>query len=118
MVTNEIQFFDPKDFSKGIIYKLRLPGVAAIGISKAPGSYLSAFVPEAKVDPFIILTLLIIKNMVFYANKMNLKQLWLLCYMQYILILFHIFCKSKGNSGFIFSILIFDFICKFQDNNL
>lgn len=64
MVTNEIQFFDPKDFSKGIIYKLRLPGVAAIGISKAPGSYLAAFVPEAKVDPFIILTLLIIKNLV------------------------------------------------------
>lgn len=80
MVTNEIQFFDPKDFSKGIIYKLRLPGVAAIGISKAPGSYLAAFVPEAKVDPFIILTLLIVKIW-FYANKVNLKQLWLLCHM-------------------------------------
>jgi translation initiation factor 2A len=52
MVTNEIHFFDPKDFSKGIIHKLRLSGVAAIGISKAPGSYLAAFVPEAKVGIF------------------------------------------------------------------
>ncbi|KAJ4790486.1 Eukaryotic translation initiation factor eIF2A family protein [Rhynchospora pubera] len=51
MVTNEIHFFDPKDFSKGIIYKLRVPGVASIGISKAPGSYLAAFVPEAKGMP-------------------------------------------------------------------
>ncbi|WOL14327.1 eukaryotic translation initiation factor 2A [Canna indica] len=51
MATNEIQFFDSKDFSKGIIYRLRLPGVAAIELSKAPGSYIGAFVPESKGVP-------------------------------------------------------------------
>lgn len=49
LATNEIQFFDPSDFSKGIIYRLRIPGVAAIELSKAPGSHVAAFVPEAKV---------------------------------------------------------------------
>lgn len=49
MATNEIQFFDSKDFSKGIIHRLRLPGIAAIELSKAPGPYIAAFVPESKV---------------------------------------------------------------------
>ncbi|XP_074577818.1 uncharacterized protein LOC141834349 [Curcuma longa] len=51
LATNEIQFFDSKDFSKGIIYRLRLPGVAAIELSKAPGSYIAAFLPESKGIP-------------------------------------------------------------------
>ncbi|CAK9161662.1 unnamed protein product [Ilex paraguariensis] len=49
MATNEIQFFDTGDFSKGIIHRLRVPGVAAVELSKTPGSYVAAFVPESKV---------------------------------------------------------------------
>ncbi|OVA00079.1 Translation initiation factor [Macleaya cordata] len=51
MATNEIQFFDTGDFSKGIAYRLRIPGVAAIELSKAPGSHVAAFVPESKGIP-------------------------------------------------------------------
>ncbi|XP_073013198.1 uncharacterized protein [Typha latifolia] len=51
MATNEIQFFNSKDFSKGIIYRLRIPSVAAMELSKSPGSHISAFVPESKGIP-------------------------------------------------------------------
>ncbi|XP_059304991.1 uncharacterized protein LOC132056689 isoform X3 [Lycium ferocissimum] len=51
LATNEIQFFDPKDFSKGFVNRLRVPGVAAFELSKAPGSYVAAFVPESKGMP-------------------------------------------------------------------
>mgnify|MGYP003702851031 CR=1 FL=1 len=49
MMTNEIQFFDPKDFTKGFVYKLRMPGIAAMQLASAPGSHVAGFVPEAKV---------------------------------------------------------------------
>lgn len=49
MATNEMQFFDPRDFSKGIIHRLRVPGVAAIELAKVPGSHVAAYVPESKV---------------------------------------------------------------------
>ena len=53
LATNEIQFFDAADFSKGILHRLRVPGVAAVELSKAPGSHVAAFVPESKVGfPF------------------------------------------------------------------
>ncbi|KAF4362175.1 hypothetical protein F8388_010609 [Cannabis sativa] len=48
--TNEIQFFDAGDFSKGIVRRIRVPGVAAAELSWAPPSYVAAFVPEAKVS--------------------------------------------------------------------
>ncbi|XP_060179232.1 uncharacterized protein LOC132609332 [Lycium barbarum] len=51
LATNEIQFFDPKDFSKEFVNRLRVPGVAAFELSKAPGSYVAAFVPESKGMP-------------------------------------------------------------------
>lgn len=51
MATNEIQFFEGKDFSKGIISRLRVPGVTAIELSKAPGSHVAAFVAESKGGP-------------------------------------------------------------------
>ncbi|KAH0453799.1 hypothetical protein IEQ34_018123 [Dendrobium chrysotoxum] len=51
MVTNEIQFLDGKDFTKGIIYRLRVPGVMAIELSKTPGSHIAAFVAESKGVP-------------------------------------------------------------------
>ncbi|XVF37583.1 hypothetical protein REPUB_Repub20aG0021900 [Reevesia pubescens] len=51
LATNEIQFFDAADFSKGISYRLRIPGVAAIELSKASGSHVAAFVPESKGSP-------------------------------------------------------------------
>lgn len=49
MATNEIQFFDTKDFSKGVIHRLRVPGVVAIELSRTPGTHIAAFVPESKV---------------------------------------------------------------------
>lgn len=49
MATNEIQFFDTMDFPKGILHRLRVPGVAAFEVSKAPGSHVAVFVPESKV---------------------------------------------------------------------
>ncbi|KAK4789969.1 hypothetical protein SAY86_017273 [Trapa natans] len=51
LATNEIQFFDAKDFSKGIINRLRIPGVAVFELSKTPGSHVAAFVPESKGAP-------------------------------------------------------------------
>ncbi|KAG0486880.1 hypothetical protein HPP92_008975 [Vanilla planifolia] len=51
MATNEIQFFDGKDFMKGIVYRLRVTGVTAIGLSKAPGSHVAAFISESKGVP-------------------------------------------------------------------
>lgn len=51
MATNEIQFFDAKDFSKGVIHRLRVPGVAAIELSRTPGTHIAAFVPESKGVP-------------------------------------------------------------------
>lgn len=47
--TNEIQIFDGKDFSKGLINKLRIPGIAAMELSKTAGSHIAAFVAESKV---------------------------------------------------------------------
>ncbi|KAA8527250.1 hypothetical protein F0562_034653 [Nyssa sinensis] len=51
LATNEIQFFDAGDLSKGIIYRLRIPGVAAVELSMTPGSQVAAFVPESKGIP-------------------------------------------------------------------
>ncbi|GAB4859126.1 hypothetical protein Ancab_010596 [Ancistrocladus abbreviatus] len=51
LATNEIQFFDPEDFSRGIISRLRIPGIAAVELSKKPGSHVAAFVPESKGVP-------------------------------------------------------------------
>nr|AKM76402.1 eukaryotic translation initiation factor eIF2A family protein [Francoa sonchifolia] len=51
MATNEIQFFEVGDFSKGFVHRLRIPGVAAIELSKAPGTHVAAFVPETKGAP-------------------------------------------------------------------
>ncbi|KAJ6433491.1 hypothetical protein OIU84_017227, partial [Salix udensis] len=51
MATNEIQFFDPKDFSKGIVHRIRVPGVAAVELSMVPGSHVAAFIPESKGVP-------------------------------------------------------------------
>lgn len=51
MATNEIQIFDGMDFSKGILHRLRIPGIAAMEISKAPGSHVAAYVAESKGIP-------------------------------------------------------------------
>ncbi|PHT58662.1 hypothetical protein CQW23_01025 [Capsicum baccatum] len=50
LVTNEIQFLDPRDFSRGFVNRLRVPGVAALELSMAPGTYVAAFVPESKPE--------------------------------------------------------------------
>ncbi|KAF2594792.1 hypothetical protein F2Q70_00044639 [Brassica cretica] len=49
LATNEVQFFDPKDFSKGITSRIRVPSVAAFELSKTPASHVAVFVPEVKV---------------------------------------------------------------------
>jgi translation initiation factor 2A len=49
MIPNEIQFLDPKDLAKGIVSKIRMPGIAAMQLATAPGSHVAGFVPEAKV---------------------------------------------------------------------
>nr|AKM76417.1 eukaryotic translation initiation factor eIF2A family protein [Pelargonium incrassatum] len=51
MATNEIQFFNGGDFSKGITNRLRVPGVAAVELSKEPGSHVAVYVPESKGVP-------------------------------------------------------------------
>ncbi|XP_077218470.1 eukaryotic translation initiation factor eIF2A family protein [Tasmannia lanceolata] len=51
LATNEIQFFDTADFSKGFVYKLRIPGVVAMELSRVPGSHIAAFVAESKGIP-------------------------------------------------------------------
>ncbi|GLT91582.1 hypothetical protein SLE2022_094630 [Rubroshorea leprosula] len=51
LATNEIQFFDAGDFSKGIVDRLRIPGVAGVELSNLPGSHVAAFVPESKGSP-------------------------------------------------------------------
>ncbi|XP_061373432.1 eukaryotic translation initiation factor 2A [Gastrolobium bilobum] len=51
LATNEVQFFDAGDFSKGVIHRLRVPRVAAIELSSAPGSHIAAFFPESKGGP-------------------------------------------------------------------
>ncbi|RLN07204.1 eukaryotic translation initiation factor 2A [Panicum miliaceum] len=51
MIPNEIQFFDPKDFTKGVLSRIRMPGIAAMQLATAPGSHVAGFVPEAKGVP-------------------------------------------------------------------
>lgn len=51
LATNEIQFFDSADFSKGFVSRLKVPGVAAVQLSKLPGSHVATFVPESKGVP-------------------------------------------------------------------
>jgi translation initiation factor 2A len=47
--TNEVQFFDTGNFSKGVVCRLRVPGVASAELSISPASHVAAFVPESKV---------------------------------------------------------------------
>lgn len=49
VATNEVQFFDPGDLSKGTVQRLRVPGVAGVELSKKPGAYVAVYVPESKV---------------------------------------------------------------------
>ncbi|KAM7521284.1 hypothetical protein LguiB_020246 [Lonicera macranthoides] len=51
LATNEVQIFDAADFSRGITYRIRIPGIAGVELSKAPGSHVAAFVPESKGMP-------------------------------------------------------------------
>ncbi|KAF5742762.1 eukaryotic translation initiation factor 2A [Tripterygium wilfordii] len=51
LATNEVQFFDTRDFSKGVVHRLRVPGVAAVELSNTSGSHVAVFVPESKGSP-------------------------------------------------------------------
>lgn len=72
LATNEVQFFDTEDFSKGIVNRLRVPGIAALELSKSPGSYVAVFVPESKVSYFdslyIVLCFCVILKMLNYGS--------------------------------------------------
>ena len=49
MVTNEMHFFATSNFNKGIVYKVRLPGITAMQLASAPGFHVARFPPEANV---------------------------------------------------------------------
>ncbi|XP_074281397.1 uncharacterized protein LOC141606242 [Silene latifolia] len=51
LATNEVQYFDPSDFSKGFVSRLRVPGVAAVQLSRLPCSHIATYVPESKGVP-------------------------------------------------------------------
>ncbi|KAL9240683.1 hypothetical protein vseg_014873 [Gypsophila vaccaria] len=51
LATNEVQFFDSGDFSKGFASRLRVPGVAAAQLSKLPSTHVATYVPESKGVP-------------------------------------------------------------------
>lgn len=51
LATNEVQIFDATDLTKGIVKRIRVPGIAGLEISKRPGSHVAAFVPESKGMP-------------------------------------------------------------------
>uniref|UniRef100_A0A0D6QYY0 Eukaryotic translation initiation factor 2A n=1 Tax=Araucaria cunninghamii TaxID=56994 RepID=A0A0D6QYY0_ARACU len=51
MATNEIHIFDTQNFSRGIVNKLRLPGIAGLQLATLPPTYLAAYVPESKGIP-------------------------------------------------------------------
>lgn len=48
-MTNEVHIFDGHDFSKGIIDRLRLPGIDGVQLAHSPASHIAAYVPEIKV---------------------------------------------------------------------
>ncbi|GAQ89685.1 Eukaryotic translation initiation factor eIF2A family protein [Klebsormidium nitens] len=50
-VTNEVHLYDPQDFSRGIVDKLRVPGVAAMQLGFDPPSHIACYVPELKGAP-------------------------------------------------------------------
>ncbi|TPX70670.1 hypothetical protein SpCBS45565_g01666 [Spizellomyces sp. 'palustris'] len=51
LVTNEVQFFNPKDFAKGVSTRLRVEGVADFSLSPGKRVTVAAFVPEKKGQP-------------------------------------------------------------------
>uniref|UniRef100_A0A7I4FRM4 Eukaryotic translation initiation factor 2A n=1 Tax=Physcomitrium patens TaxID=3218 RepID=A0A7I4FRM4_PHYPA len=51
LVTNEVHIFDGHDFSKGIIDRLRLPGIDGVQLAHSPASHIAAYVPEIKGAP-------------------------------------------------------------------
>ena len=56
-VTNEVHFFDPQDFSKGIVDRLRLPGIQVAQLATSPSTHVAAYVPEMKVSLSLSLSL-------------------------------------------------------------
>lgn len=59
LVTNEAHVFDGKDFSKGIVDRLRLPGIDGVQLAHSPPSHIAAYVPEIKVGSYLIFPILV-----------------------------------------------------------
>eukprot|EP00252_Welwitschia_mirabilis_P021778 TRINITY_DN5689_c0_g1_i1.p1 TRINITY_DN5689_c0_g1~~TRINITY_DN5689_c0_g1_i1.p1 ORF type:complete len:384 (-),score=79.15 TRINITY_DN5689_c0_g1_i1:91-1242(-) len=51
MATNEVQFYDPENFGKGIVSRIRIPGIAGMQLAMASPRYVAAYVPESKGIP-------------------------------------------------------------------
>ncbi|CAM6047215.1 unnamed protein product [Sphagnum compactum] len=51
LVTNEVHFFDGRDFAKGIVDRLRLSGIDGVQLSSSPPSHIATYVPEIKGAP-------------------------------------------------------------------
>lgn len=51
MVTNEVQVYDPSDFAKGVVEKVRLEGVTAFSLSKGATPHVALFASEKKGQP-------------------------------------------------------------------
>lgn len=51
LVTNEVHFFDPGDFTKGIVDRLRLVGVDGVKLAPTPPTHVATYVPEMKGSP-------------------------------------------------------------------
>ncbi|KAG9139378.1 hypothetical protein Leryth_025831 [Lithospermum erythrorhizon] len=49
LATNEVQFYDPGDFSKGFVNRLRVQGVAAVSFKTIFQSYVAVFVPNLRL---------------------------------------------------------------------
>lgn len=51
MVTNEVHFFNPQDFSRGIVDRLRLSGIESVQLATSPPTHVAVYVPEMKGSP-------------------------------------------------------------------
>ncbi|XP_024536257.1 eukaryotic translation initiation factor 2A [Selaginella moellendorffii] len=54
LATNSVQIYDAKNFAKGAVDHLRLPGIQAVKLSPASPSYLATFIPESKGQPAVV----------------------------------------------------------------
>jgi translation initiation factor 2A len=57
LVSAEIQVFNPADWAKGIIDKLKVEGCATVSLSSGRNPCIAAFVSEKNVQSYLVLSL-------------------------------------------------------------